>query len=161
MSWWFSFTERRRDMSMSKLLLVLSCFSVLVAGCASYKPNNVPEAGIDKYKYRDSRQGLTVAVDPYYHPTKTQAVFDNDFREHGLLALNVIAVSSDENKYILKRSEISVSDGKDGARPERVTAPKAGEMVARGYGDAWLWFFATIIGAIPSAAHTSNINDEI
>ena len=140
-------------------LLLVNCF--LLSGCASYKPNQQPMATIEKCKCQQTLTGLTVGVDPYYVPNRTQWLFDNDFKDHELLAVNFVMSCPDGKEYSVKKSTITVADN-NGRVFKPVSGKVAGDMVGRGYGMTVLWFFVGgIVGLVPSAIHTASVNTAI
>lgn len=147
---------------MRKVITALSlCASVLLSACASFHPNPTPTATLDKFKYQQTVQGVTIGIDPYFAPTKTQAVFDNDFEEHEMLALLVHTAVPEDNAYTITKTAITICDS-NGKTFAPIDWKAAGQCVGRGYGYTVLWFFGTgIPGVIISAVHTAGVNRDI
>ncbi len=148
-------------MKIRKLVAAALCVSVILAGCASYKPQMKSARDLDKCPYKQEFSGVSVGLDPYYTPAKTRGVFDNDFKDHELLAVNMMVFCPGGKTYRLKKSDIVLKDD-SGKEFKPVDYKTAGDMVGRGYGYTVLWFFiGGIVGLIPSAIHTASVNTDI
>ena len=149
-------------MFVKKLGALLLCISFLSAGCASYKPNIASDARMEQCNNcKQTQGGVTVGLVPYFNPARTMGVFDNDFKDHELLALDLMMDCPDGKDYTCKKADITVSDS-NGKTLKRVDGKEAGNMVGRGYGTSVVWFFVGgVVGLTISAVHTSSINTKI
>jgi hypothetical protein len=145
-----------------KISATLLSLLILISGCASFNPNPTPNISLDKFKYQQTVNGVIVGIDPYFSPIKTKGIFDNDFEEHAMLALFLNTAVPEENTYSITKSDITISDTSSGKTFAPIDWKEAGQCVGRNYGYTVMWFFVGgLIGVIPSAIHTANINSEI
>lgn len=144
-------------------LLVLVFGSALV-GCASYAPSlvklNPSGPNIKKAVAGD----LTLYVEEYATPEKSQRAFDTDMANESVLPLLISVENSSRDAYEVKAMDILVrGDAPLKALTVEETAGKAGRS---GVGRALGWSMIVPIIAIPvavaaSAIHTSKVNDQI
>ena len=143
---------------MKKLLALPLALLFLAAGCASFHPNPTPNVSLDKFQYKETEKGVTIGIDPYFAPVKTQSVFDNDFEDHEMLALLLDAQVPELGEYEIKNTALVLTDDA-GKKMVPCGWQQAGQCVGRGYGYAVLWFFGTgFPGLFISAAHTASVN---
>lgn len=146
---------------MKKLFALPLLCLFLSTGCASFHPNPTPNLSLDKFQYKETEKGVTVAIDPYFAPIKTQAIFDNDFEDHEMLALLLHTSVPDGDEYAVTRKDITIGDGA-GKVFKPVGYKEAGQCVGRGYGYSVLWFLGTgFPGLFISAIHTASVNINI
>jgi hypothetical protein len=137
----------------------------LFAGCASYAPvlTKLDPAGPNVTKQVNG--DLTVYVEEYATPEKSEKAFDANLVEEGVLPLLLSTENSGKDSYEIKTSDIVVSDGN--AALKALSAEEAASKAERSaVGRALGWSLIVPIISIPiavaaSAIHTSNVNDKI
>lgn len=136
----------------------------LFAGCASYTPTlaklNASGPNIGKAVQGD----LTLYVDEYATPEKSQKAFDTKLAEEGVLPLLIQVTNEGRDPYEIKVADIVVR----GDAPLKAITPEeaAGKAKRSAVGRAVGWSLIVPIIAIPiaaaaSATHTSKVNKQI
>lgn len=138
--------------------------SILVAGCASYTPTlaklNASGPNIGKAVQGD----LTLYVEEYATPEKSQKAFDTNLAEEGVLPLLIQVTNEGQAPYEIKGADIVVR----GEAPLKALTPEEAASKAKrsAVGRAVGWSLIVPIIAIPiaaaaSATHTSKVNKQI
>lgn len=137
---------------------------LIITGCASYAPSLVRLNPAGPNVKKATQGGLTVYVDEYATPEKSERAFDADLATQGVLPLMILVENNDQQPYEVKsmdfvvRSDMSLK----GLSPEE-TAGRAGRSAV---GRALGWSLIVPIISIPvavaaSAIHTSKVNEQI
>ena len=138
--------------------------SILVAGCATYTPTlaklNASGPNIGKAVQGD----LTLYVEEYATPEKSEKAFDTKLSEEGVLPLLIQVENTGEQPYEVKTADMRVQ----GDAPLKAITPEEAASKAKrsAVGRAVGWSLIVPIIAIPiavaaSATHTSKVNKQI
>jgi hypothetical protein len=137
----------------------------LFTGCASYAPvlTKLDPSGPNVSKQVNG--DLTIYVEEYATPEKSEKAFDANLVEEGVLALLLSTENSGKGSYEIKTSDIVFSNGNAPLRA--LSAEEAASKAERSaVGRALGWSLIVPIISIPiavaaSAIHTSSVNDKI
>lgn len=138
--------------------------AMLVAGCASYTPTlaklNASGPNIGKAVQGD----LTLYVEEYATPEKSEKAFDTNLADEGVLPLLIQVENNGEQPYEVKTADMRVQ----GDAPLKAITPEEAASKAKrsAVGRAVGWSLIVPIIAIPiavaaSATHTSKVNKQI
>ncbi|MFQ5961009.1 MAG: hypothetical protein ACE5MG_06405, partial [Candidatus Methylomirabilales bacterium] len=152
-------------MKQSKIVKTISVFmTCLLVGCASYTPTlvrlNPSGPNIGKAAYGD----LTVYIEEYATPEKSEVAFDTDMADEGVLPLLIRVDNSGKDTCEVKAADILVRGDTD---LKALGPAEAADKASRGaVGRAIGWSLIVPIIAIPiaaaaSATHTSKVNKQI
>jgi hypothetical protein len=138
--------------------LFIAC---LLTGCASYTPTLVKMDPSGPNVSKAVQGDLTLYVEEYVTPEKSEAAFDTEMAEEGVLPLLILVENNGQQTLEVKRADILVrgDDVLKGLTPE-----EAADRASRGaVGKAIGWSMIVPIIAIPiaataSAMHTSKVN---
>ncbi len=145
-------------------MLALFAIGMMLAGCASYAPSLVKLNPSGSKVTKMSKGDLTVHVEEYATPEKSQRAFDTDLANERVLPLLIVVENHGQQSYDIRVAEMAVR----GSQPLRALAPEeaAGKAGRSAVGRAIGWSLIVPIVAIPvavaaSAMHTSNANQQI
>ncbi|MGI0014985.1 MAG: hypothetical protein ACREBU_16320, partial [Nitrososphaera sp.] len=150
----------------------LNCYSMfnvvvlalLASGCASYTPTLMRLDPSGPNAKKASIGDLTLYVEEYGTPDKSQRGFDTDMAAQGVLPLLVLVENSGQHSYQINTSNIVV---RGNTTLKALTSEEAAIMAQRNpVGRALGWSLIVPIISIPvavaaSAIHTSSVNRQI
>ena len=142
--------------------------ALCLAGCASYDPavKGLPSAlDPSRPNVRKVEEGdLTLYVEEYATPEKSQVAFDTKMTDEGVLPLLIRVESRAQQDYEVKASQVVLR----GQTPVKSLTPEeaAGKAERSAVGRALGWSLIVPIIGIPiaiaaSATHTSKVNAQI
>ncbi len=83
----------------------LHCLLALIlAGCASYQPSTTSVPVVAADAARISEKGITLAAEPCIDPDLQLSLFDADFNEAGIIAINVVVRNERDHTVIARRT---------------------------------------------------------
>jgi hypothetical protein len=137
---------------------------VVLTGCASYTPTLVRLDPSGPNVGKAVQGDLTLYVEEYATPSKSEIAFDTDMAEEGVLPLLIQVANAGEEAFEVRGEDILVR-GDDVLKT--LTPAEAADKASRGaVGKAIGWSLIVPIIAIPvaataSALHTSGVNKKI
>ncbi|MFQ5775429.1 MAG: hypothetical protein ACE5GS_12985 [Kiloniellaceae bacterium] len=99
---------------MVRQLILSFAVLLLAAGCASYTPSSAPVPAPVPDSELTSLEGYAASADPYVDPVLQETIFDADFHEAGLIAMQVVAMNDSEHPALVRRTDmmLTLPDGK-------------------------------------------------
>lgn len=152
----------KRDQITFKGISLVMAF--LFTGCASYTPTLVKLDTSGPNVSKAVKGDLTVYVEEYATPSKSEIAFDTDMAEEGVLPLLIQVVNGGQEAFEIHGGDVIVR-GDEVLKP--LTPEEAADKASRGaVGKAIGWSLIVPIIAIPvavtaSALHTSGVNKKI
>jgi hypothetical protein len=154
----------RKNGLIGNVLLVIG---LVLTGCASYSPSLVRMDPTGPTMSRQVSGDLTLYVDEFATPEKSERAFDTNLVKEGVLPLLIQVQNNSQHAYEVKKMDITVQeDGSNSAlqplTPEQTAKKAKKNAVTRAIG----WSLIVPIVAIPvavtaSAIHTSKVNKQI
>jgi hypothetical protein len=97
-------------MVKTKLRTILIC-CLSVTGCATLTmPPNVPVDNVSKYNLSVEKEGLAIAVDPFFEKDRLKRFFDTDLLDNGILPIMIVVENNSKNDgYILDKNSFSIA----------------------------------------------------
>jgi len=145
-------------------LLVIALF---VSGCASYSPSLVRLEPNGPTMSRQVSGDLTIFIDEFATPEKSEKAFDGNLVKDGVLPLLIQVENSGHHSYEVKKMDMVLRDEIDNSTlaaltPEQAASKAKKNAVTRAVG----WSLIVPMIAIPvavtaSAIHTSKVNKQI
>ncbi len=148
----------KRNDTLRGISLFMAC---LLTGCASYTPTLVKMYPSGPNVNKVVQGDLTLYVEEYVTPEKSEAAFDTEMAEEGVLPLLILVENNGQQTLEVKTADILVR-GDDVLKP--LTPEEAADKASRSaVGKAIGWSMIVPIIAIPiaviaSASHTSKVN---
>jgi hypothetical protein len=141
--------------------------AVVLSGCASYSPALVRLEPTGPTMCRQVSGDLTLYVDEFATPEKSEKAFDTNLIKEGVLPLLIQVQNNSQHPYELKKMDITVQEADTNIAlrsltPEQAAGKAKKNAVTRAIG----WSLIVPIVAIPvavtaSAIHTSKVNKQI
>lgn len=152
-------------MGMRRRLSLTAFFiSLIFTGCASYAPSLVRLNPSGPNVKKETKGDLSLYLDEYATPEKSERAFDTDLATQGVLPLMILVENNGQQPYEVKSMDIVVrgDTALKGLSPEE-TAGRAGRSAV---GRALGWSLIVPIISIPvavaaSAIHTNKVNEQI
>ena len=91
-------------------ILSLFFLTFILVDCAKYQPQVVEVKSAELYKYKTSKSGIIIAVDPYDTKEKCESAFYADLTSKNVKVLHVIIENNSEYNIEVGRSDIKVFD---------------------------------------------------
>ncbi len=149
-------------MKRNNIFQGISLFTAcLLTGCASYTPTLVKLEPSGPNVTKTIKGDLTIYVEEFVSPSKSETAFDTDMAEEGVLPLLIQVTNSGQEPFEVKLNDIFVR-GDSVLKP--LTPEEAADKASRSaVGKAIGWSMIVPIIAIPvaviaSASHTSKVN---
>jgi len=149
--------------NMMKGLSVLMSCSMLA--CASYNPSMVRVDSEGPNLIMASNGGVTINIEEFATPEKSQKAFDTDLAKTGVLPLLIHVENNSDGPFDVKNKDIVVREGN---RPLKSLSPEEAASKAKrsAVGRAIGWSLIVPIISIPiavvaSSMHTSKVNKAI
>ncbi len=141
--------------------------TVLVSGCASYSPSLVRLEPNGPTMSRQVSGDLTIYIDEFATPEKSEKAFDANLVKDGVLPLLILMENNGQHSYEVRKMDIVVQDETSNSMLTSLTTEQAAtkakkNAITRAVG----WSLIVPIIAIPvaataSAIHTSKVNKQI
>ncbi len=154
----------KRNRSVGIALLVIG---LVLSGCASYSPSLVRLDATGPTTSKQASGDITVFVDEFATPEKSEKAFDTNLIKEGVLPLLVQVQNNSPYPYEVKKMDIIVQEAGSNTAltpltPEQAAKKAKKSAVTRAIG----WSLIVPIVAIPvavtaSAIHTSKVNKQI
>jgi hypothetical protein len=112
---------------MPTVAVLLAAFLALaLLGCGrSYQVVEVPHYGADLYPTSQTKVGITIAIDEFRRPERTERYFGTDLIKEGIFPVNVVVSNYSKQRVTVKPSDILLYRGREIIDPlpiEMVTA---------------------------------------
>ncbi len=148
----------------SYLKLTVLAISLIFAGCASYAPSLVKLNPSGPNVRKATKGDLTIYVEEYATPEKSQRAFDAELADGGVLPLLILVENNGQQPYDVKVTDIVVRGASSlkALTPEEAATKAQRSAVGRAVG--WSLIVPIIgipVAVIASSMHTSKVNEQI